>query len=210
MAKSNVVPLKSQRKSASGNDRYRPQRKFRTGQNGPRKSLMAVISAIIIGAGSWLASGGAGDLSGVLALAKIPSTDTSSAAFLMCGESVRTNCVVDGDTFWFKGEKIRIADIDTPELSLPRCEAERIKGEAAKARLLALLNAGKFSLSAGLRHEDKYGRKLRTVTREGRSLGDRLIDEGLARRCDGARHDGVGNQLREDRHPDERRPIRAP
>ncbi|EPE93888.1 thermonuclease family protein [Rhizobium grahamii] len=92
------------------------------------------------------------------------------------------NCVVDGNTFWFGGEKIRIADIDTPELSPPRCEAERIKGEAAKARLLTLLNAGRFSMSSGLRDENKYGRKLRNVTREGRSLRDRLIDEGLARR----------------------------
>ncbi|SCB39314.1 nuclease homologue [Rhizobium lusitanum] len=102
------------------------------------------------------------------------------------------NCVVDGDTFWFEGQKIRIADIDTPELSPPRCEAERIKGEAAKARLLALLNAGNFSLSAGLRDEDKYGRKLRTVTRSGHSIGDRLVDEGLARRWDGARHGWCG------------------
>ncbi len=102
------------------------------------------------------------------------------------------NCVVDGDTFWFEGEKIRIADIDTPELSPPRCEAERIKGEAAKARLLALLNAGKFSLSAGWRDEDKYGRKLRIVTRAGRSLGATLVDEGLARGWDGARHGWCG------------------
>ena len=72
------------------------------------------------------------------------------------------------------------------------CEAERMKGEAAKASLLALLNAGTFSLSTGLRDEDKYGRKLRTVTRAGRSLGDALVDEGLARRWDGARHGWCG------------------
>lgn len=79
MAKSNVVPMRPRRKNSSGNDRYRPQRKFRTGQNGPRKSLMGHLSHI--GAGGWLASGGAGDLSGVLALAKIPTTDTSQAVF---------------------------------------------------------------------------------------------------------------------------------
>ncbi|WP_409994974.1 thermonuclease family protein [Rhizobium leguminosarum] len=78
--------------------------------------------------------------------------------------------------------------MDTPELSPPRCEAERIKGEAAKSRLLTLLNAGKFSLAAGFRDEDKYGRKLRTVFRAGNSLGDALIKEGLARSWDGARH----------------------
>ncbi|MBB4571571.1 thermonuclease family protein [Rhizobium leucaenae] len=132
--------------------------------------------------------GGAGSLSGLLAAANTPTSDSLSAAFLICGADRHVNCVVDGDTFWFQGEKIRVADIDTPELSPPRCEVERIKGEAAKARLLALLNSGKFSLSAGSRDEDKYGRKLRTVTRSGRSLGEELIDERLARRWDGARH----------------------
>ena len=74
----------------------------------------------------WFAFGGADDLPGVFALAKMPARDSSSAAFSFCGESVRTNCVVDGDTFWFNGEKIRVADIDTPALSPPRCEAEGI------------------------------------------------------------------------------------
>lgn len=147
---------------------------------------------MVIAAGGWLAFGGAGNLFGLLAAARTPTADSSSAAFSFCGDDRRVDCVVDGDTFWFRGEKIRIADIDTPELSPPRCEAERIKGSAAKSRLLALLNAGDFSLSAGLRDEDKYGRKLRTVTRGGRSLGATLVDEGLARRWDGARHGWCG------------------
>lgn len=86
-----------------------------------------------------------------------------------------SDCVVDGDTFWSRGQKIQIAGTDTPELSPLRCEAERVKGEAANARLLALPNAGSFSLSTGLRDEDGYGRKLRTVLREGHSLGEVLI-----------------------------------
>ena len=81
-----------------------------------------------------------------------------------------------------------IADIDAPELSPPRCEAERIKGEAAKSRLQQLLNAGAFSLVSGYRDEDRYGRKLRRVTRSGRSIGETLVEEGLARRWDGSRH----------------------
>lgn len=143
---------------------------------------------MIIAGGGWLAYGGAGTLSGLATLAKTPGADSLSAAFSLRGDSRRANCVVDGDTFWFGGQKIRIADINTPELSPPRCEAERIRGEAAKARLLVLLNAGTFSLSAGSRDEDKYGRKLRTVTRAGNSLGTVLIKEGLARSWDGARH----------------------
>ncbi|NNU41113.1 thermonuclease family protein [Rhizobium sophorae] len=192
MAKSNVVPFRRPRKSGGKNDRRSPQRKSRTGWKGPRISLMAVISAIVIAAAGWLAFGGAGSLPGLPAVAKTPAADSSSAAFSICGDGRHVNCVVDGDTFWFQGQKIRIADIDTPELSPPRCEAERIKGEAAKARLLALLNGGNFSLTAGWRDEDKYGRKLRTVTRSGHSIGDTLIDEGLARRWDGARHGWCG------------------
>ncbi|MDK4741786.1 thermonuclease family protein [Rhizobium sp. BR 318] len=153
---------------------------------------MALLAATIIAAGSWLLFGAAGNLPGLSVLAKTPTSDSLSASFSFCGESTRMNCVVDGDTFWFEGEKIRIADIDTPELSPPRCEAERIKGEAAKARLLALLNAGNFALVAGWRDEDKYGRKLRTVLRSGHSLGDILVNEGLARRWDGARHGWCG------------------
>ncbi|WEX79501.1 thermonuclease family protein (plasmid) [Sinorhizobium numidicum] len=141
-----------------------------------------------IAGGGWLAYDGSGDFDGLLALAHTSKADLLSASFPICGDDRHINCVVDGDTFWFEGEKIRIADIDTPELSPPRCEAERIKGERAKARLLALLNAGTFSLSPGLRDEDKYGRKLRTVTRAGRSLGSTLVDEGLARRWEGERH----------------------
>ncbi len=193
MTKSNVVPFKKQRKPGSRNDRYRWQgRSPRSGQNSLRASLIAMVCAVVIAVVGWLAFGGAGKLSGLLAAARTPTADSSSAAFSFCGAGRHVNCVVDGDTFWFQGEKIRIADIDTPELSPPRCEAERIKGEAAKASLLALLNAGTFSLSTGLRDEDKYGRKLRTVTRAGRSLGDALVDEGLARRWDGARHGWCG------------------
>ncbi|MBR0555888.1 thermonuclease family protein [Ciceribacter sp. L1K23] len=124
--------------------------------------------------------------------APVQQTDTvsitASAQFTLCGGSRRVNCVVDGDTFWLNGEKIRIADIDTPELSPPRCETERQLGEAAKRELLAQLNAGGFQLTkVGARDTDRYGRKLRTVIRDGHSVGDVLIEKGLARRWDGAR-----------------------
>ncbi|WP_245449902.1 thermonuclease family protein [Rhizobium leguminosarum] len=106
---------------------------------------------------------------------------------------MRTNCVVDGDTFWFKGEKIRIADIDTPELSPPR--VARRNGSKARRRRHACWRCSKggyFSLTAGWRDEDKYGRKLRTVSQSRRSLGNTLVEEGPARRWDGARHGWCG------------------
>ena len=112
-------------------------------------------------------------------------TDTLTARFDLCAGAVRANCVVDGDTFWFRGEKIRVADIDAPEISEPSCPAERQAGEMSRDRLLAMLNEGRLSLAAGWRDEDRYGRKLRVVSRLGRSLGERLVEEGLARRWNG-------------------------
>lgn len=110
------------------------------------------------------------------------SADGVSARFSLCDGLVRADCVVDGDTFWFRGEKVRIADIDAPEISEPGCPAERQAGELARDRLLAMLNEGRFRLTAGGRDEDSYGRKLRVVSRSGRSLGERLVAESLARR----------------------------
>lgn len=121
----------------------------------------------------------------VLAPAK---QDTSSTQFGFCHVGGGVNCVVDGDTFWFNGERIRVADIDTPETHPPRCAAEAELGDRATQRLHELLNAGPFSLEAPLfRDEDKYERKLRVVTRNGESLGSQLVEEGLARQWTGSR-----------------------
>jgi endonuclease YncB( thermonuclease family) len=95
--------------------------------------------------------------------------------------------VIDGDTFRFEGEKIRIADIDTPEVN-GRCAEESALAARATNRLAVLLAVGPFELETiGGRDEDRYGRKLRIVTRNGRSIGDQLVAEGLARTWSGRR-----------------------
>ena len=114
--------------------------------------------------------------------------ETASARFDLCTGQARQTCVVDGDTFWLKGRKIRIADIDTPEISEPKCVAERELGMEATYRLRDLLNAGPFELrQIPGRNTDQYGRELRVVLRNGRSLGDQLVREGLARTWTGRR-----------------------
>jgi micrococcal nuclease len=110
-----------------------------------------------------------------------------SARFGLCHSGGGTNCVVDGDTFWVGGERIRIADIDAPETHPSRCAEEARLGNAATRRLHALLNQGPVALEIEGRDTDRYGRKLRIVTREGRSLGDQLVSEGLARPWTGRR-----------------------
>lgn len=98
-------------------------------------------------------------------------------------------CVVDGDTFWLEGTKIRIADINTPETSQPGCAAEAELGARATRRLMQLLNAGPFTLEVQGRATDRYGRALRVVTRRGSSLAEPLVAEGLAERWKGKRSD---------------------
>jgi micrococcal nuclease len=120
-------------------------------------------------------------------VASAQQPDSASDAFSICGSGQRITCVVDGDTFWFRGEKIRIADIDTPELSPPRCQRERERGLAAKQRLLDILNSGPLSFKTTAREKDRFGRKLRIVYRDRRSVGDILIAEGLARKWQGSR-----------------------
>ena len=125
---------------------------------------------------------------GAVADSDAPSTesiDTLRARFHLCHSGGGSNCVVDGDTFWFRGQKIRIADIDTPETHPPRCAEEARLGATATQRLHGLLNAGPFTLEGS--GDDRYGRALRTVTRGGASLGGVLVDEGLARWYGGGR-----------------------
>lgn len=114
-------------------------------------------------------------------------SDALSARFGLCHGGGGSNCVVDGDTFWFSGEKYRIADIDTPETHPARCAEEAALGEAATDRLRDWLNDGAFTLKSTGRDTDRYGRKLRVPMRDGESVGSVLVDEGLARRWEGRR-----------------------
>ena len=112
-----------------------------------------------------------------------------AATFALCAEGPRTTCVVDGDTFWLQGEKVRIADINAPETHSAGCPAEQALGDRATRRLIGLLNAGPFTLDTEGRATDRYGRSLRVVRRGGRSLGGQLVAEGLAEPWRGRRGD---------------------
>ena len=122
-----------------------------------------------------------------LAASIAATTDTESARFSFCHSGGGTNCVVDGDTIWYRGSNIRIADIDTPETHPARCSREAELGAAATRKLQALLNAGAFSIETIDRNTDPYGRQLRVLTRGGESIGGMLVDDGLARWYAGGR-----------------------
>lgn len=101
-------------------------------------------------------------------------------AFGYCGDGAPRNCVADGGTFWHHGVKIRIAGISAPQVDKPGCEQERQLGVRAKVRLLKLLNEGPIGIEAADPVAGGSNANLRTVRRDGRSLGNILISEGLA------------------------------
>ena len=105
--------------------------------------------------------------------------------FVLCGGGSGTNCVIDGNTFWQDGVRIQLADVDVPDADAARCPGERQKAVAAKLRLQALLNDGTFVLSGSNRDDDQNGGKMRIAMRAGRSIGDQLVSEGLARHWTG-------------------------
>ena len=104
--------------------------------------------------------------------------------FTRCGQGSSFACVSDGDSFRLGKRKIRIRGIDAPESGeKARCEAERVKAEQAAEALLAWLNRGAFMMTAKSGDaRDQYGRDLRIVTRDGRTVDEVLIGKGLAHR----------------------------
>lgn len=97
----------------------------------------------------------------------------------------RITCVVDGDTVWIDREKIRLADIDAPEIN-SECAAERALAIRALDRLAALLTGREVSIKR--KGTDRYGRTLAKFD----DIGDQLVHEGLARRWEGKRRGWCG------------------
>lgn len=160
--------------------RKRPQRMaFTRGKSGPgnRKGSSFIQSpaasalAAVMLAGSYMFYG-----------QPMSVEHAVSGRFDVCQGGFRQNCVVDGDTVWLGGSKIRLSGIDAPEISDPACSREAELGHRAKWRLVELMNEGAFDVVRdGWRDSDIYGRKLRQLHRNGRSLGSILVEEGLAR-----------------------------
>lgn len=112
---------------------------------------------------------------------------TGDVTFFYCGIK-QDNCIVDGGSFIYRGATIRMADIYVPATKEAKCDQERLLGGDAKEALRVLLNAGKFELETWRPiGEDQFGRKLRIVLRDGKSIGDALVERGLARPWTGQR-----------------------
>lgn len=97
--------------------------------------------------------------------------------------------VHDGDSIRCGAERIRIANIDAPEVAgSPKCRRARragdwcdfAAGEAARVALVQLFSRGPVSVERI--GTDAYGRTLARVSVNGIDAGEWLISQGLARR----------------------------
>ena len=84
--------------------------------------------------------------------------------------------VVDGDTIVFQGigtktQRVRLADIDTPELDQPW-------GEEAKAALKVWAESRRAEIR--IVDTDRYGRSVATLWIDGQNINRRLVAEGHA------------------------------
>ncbi len=142
-------------------------------------SLFALFFMAVLFGGSYL----------LLPTGNVEGATVSGARFTLCSDGPFTNCVVDGDTFYLGTQSVRVADIDAPETHPSRCSYEAALGNQATVRLYQLLNQGAFTLAPWTdgRDTDQYGRLLRIVVRDGQSLGEMLVQEGLAREWTGSR-----------------------
>lgn len=96
---------------------------------------------------------------------------------------------IDGDTIACGTARVRMLNIDTPELgSHARCPAEAALAERARQFTAQRLAAGAVEIRVdGKRPRDRYGRTLAWVSVDAQDLGEELIAAGLARRWDGRR-----------------------
>ncbi|MGF9562056.1 hypothetical protein [Neorhizobium sp. JUb45] len=107
--------------------------------------------------------------------------------FYYCGRSGLNDCIAEAGVFWHDKTAVRLADVDVPGAESAKCDAERQRGFRAKVRLRELLGAGPFDLvlsDSGDR--EQAGAKLRVAMRNGKSIGDQLVREGLAQPKGGA------------------------
>jgi endonuclease YncB( thermonuclease family) len=114
------------------------------------------------------------------------ATEVVTTKFVPCSGGTAPACVIDGDTFRLGDRTIRITGIDAPEITQPLCPAEAQLGRRSADRLLQLLNQGPFDMVAHrLQTQDRHGRYLMVLRRNGDSIGAKLIAEDLAHRYTG-------------------------
>jgi endonuclease YncB( thermonuclease family) len=97
--------------------------------------------------------------------------------------------VTDGDTIRIQGERIRIENIDTPELgSGAECLAERRLADRALEHAAQLFAQG-GEIRVARNGQDQYGRTLARLSIDGQDFGRAMVSAGYAESWTGRRVD---------------------
>ena len=158
----------------------------------PAQGGAFVIAAAIFAAGLVV---GATVISG---RAFAPAQVEPAPAPLRAGYPATVLYVNDGDTFearvriWPGTDvttRVRLRTVDAPELQY-RCEEERVKAQAAREALVAMLRQGSVTITNV--QQDRYGGRVDAdvATAATPNVADALLARGLARPYDGGRRDG--------------------
>lgn len=102
-----------------------------------------------------------------------------------CEGKGRRNCVVDGDTLWIGGEKMRLTGIDAPELKY-RCIEEAALARKATWSLIEMVN--NQPLAVRRQGTDRYGRTLARLANVNGDVGEQMIARGVAAPWRGRRY----------------------
>jgi micrococcal nuclease len=123
----------------------------------------------------------------ILAMAlQLAATRAAAAPLVVQGDRIR---VIDGDTIELpcvRGaacERVRILNIDAPEMRGAGCQAERMAGRRASAELRRLLAGRRVEVrrcEASGRCRDRYGRTLARLFVDGRDVGAAMVRTGHA------------------------------
>jgi endonuclease YncB( thermonuclease family) len=90
--------------------------------------------------------------------------------------------VIDGDTFDYRGERIRVENLDAPEIGArSRCALERTRGFAAKRKAIQIMKSGSRFEVYGRDHIDRFGRQVARLRVDGRDFGNIMVSAGVAR-----------------------------
>lgn len=107
-----------------------------------------------------------------------PAATAESLVWHICQPfEKRVTCVVDGDTLWYRGTKIRLTGIDAPEVE-GQCRAERHRAAEATRALTDLLNTGLRRMAFD--GQDRYGRALARLWVASGEIGPAMIAAGHA------------------------------
>jgi micrococcal nuclease len=90
--------------------------------------------------------------------------------------------VVDGDTLAFGRERVRIANLDAPDVGIhARCALEQRRGEGAKSYAQGLIRNASLIEIVHRNGLDRFGRTLARVQVDGRDFAGLMIAAGYGR-----------------------------